>query len=673
MPAWYYFARPTNFAYHDLTSYIKPPAGLPKLLGLGLKFIPTPRWSQTWAQIEPRTYQKFHRDLRVKAFCIGHMKKRQPIPEHLHQPGNEAALAQALKAREDDDYNPRMYVQSSWEPPPHMVPKELDKRLTDLKASLKSKFQSRRRGRSNLLPHQRRTLCWLRQQQDLLVVNCDKNLGPAVIERSEYIKLAFKDHLNDDSTYQRIWPQQVPYHKEKLRHKLEKWLKHFKSDLSKKERKFLEAKMKANEEPFAIFYLTMKVHKTPLKTRPIVSCSGSLLEALGIWVDDKLQQVAQQMRSYVKSSFDLKQILVQLELPSDCYLFTADAISMYTNIPTDFALKTISSFLRRNRRRFPGLPLEATIAGLTIIMRNNYFTFGDTIWKQKKGTAMGTPPAPPYATIFYGIWEEVLLSSPRFADNIVMYTRYIDDVFGIWRITDFADNYQQWSRFKRRMNRRQFGLTWDHTELVQSVDFLDLTISITPTNRVSTTLFEKASNLHLYIPSHSAHPPGLISGIVFGNLFRIHTLCSDEEDRRAKTRMFFHRLLARGYQADTIKPLFQAAIKRAQSYTGPQPQQSKDNMKFMLLHLQYHPKNPPGWELQQAWKDNIVQPNPPYGKPLSKIRIPFSGLPRTRVGKIEMGLDRMIIAYSRARNLGNLLSNRRLPSDTGPPASSFVE
>ena len=96
-------------------------------------------------------------------------------------------------------------------------------------------------------------------------------------------------------------------------------------------------------------------------------------------------------------------------------------------------------------------------------------------------------------------------------------------------------------------------------------------------------------------------------------------------------------------------------------------------MKFMLLHLQYHPKNPPGWELQQAWKDNIVQPNPPYGKPLSKIRIPFSGLPRTRVGKIEMGLDRMIIAYSRARNLGNLLSNRRLPSDTGPPASSFVE
>jgi hypothetical protein len=44
--------------------------------------------------------------------------------------------------------------------------------------------------------------------------------------------------------------------------------------------------------------LTMKVHKTPLKTRPIVSCSGSILEGIGIWVDSKLKIAARRQRSY---------------------------------------------------------------------------------------------------------------------------------------------------------------------------------------------------------------------------------------------------------------------------------------------------------------------------------------------------------------------------------------
>ena len=38
-------------------------------------------------------------------------------------------------------------------------------------------------------------------------------------------------------------------------------------------------------------------------------------------------------------------------------------------------------------------------------MENNVFAFGDTLWQQVNGAAMGQPPNLSYATIFFGIHE----------------------------------------------------------------------------------------------------------------------------------------------------------------------------------------------------------------------------------------------------------------------------
>ena len=42
--------------------------------------------------------------------------------------------------------------------------------------------------------------------------------------------------------------------------------------------------------------------------------------------------------------------------------------------------------------------------------------------------------------------------------------------------------------------------------------------------KIVTGLYEKALNLYLYIPPHSAHPPGVLTGLVLGNAHRIYTL-----------------------------------------------------------------------------------------------------------------------------------------------------
>ena len=47
-PTWYYFSRPSHLAFHDFTRSKQPAKNLRSLLGLGLKFIPTPRYTNTW-------------------------------------------------------------------------------------------------------------------------------------------------------------------------------------------------------------------------------------------------------------------------------------------------------------------------------------------------------------------------------------------------------------------------------------------------------------------------------------------------------------------------------------------------------------------------------------------------------------------------------------------------
>jgi hypothetical protein len=76
--------------------------------------------------------------------------------------------------------------------------------------------------------------------------------------------------------------------------------------------------------------------------------------------------------SYFKDTFELKKLLDDLELPPNASLFTADATSMYTNIPTEPALEELAAYLRTN----DGTPkhhyhCDSLIAALEIVFRNN--------------------------------------------------------------------------------------------------------------------------------------------------------------------------------------------------------------------------------------------------------------------------------------------------------------
>ena len=566
----------------------------------------------------------------------------------------------------NDTYDPKMYVRSTWTPPYWTLPPIVLQQRLDKFANTLNKLFKRRMGKTNLLSYQTRALQSLQKQQDFLICPCDKNLGPAIIERDDYIKIAMRDHLLDGRTYRRLSEADCNNHKQRLIQEIKSWLKQYNKTLTKMERAFLKQGLDQNKRAFAGFYLTLKAHKlkpgqnvTHLKSRPIVSCPGSLLHPVGIWTDRKLQSLAKQQISYFRNSFDLRQELCSTQYPTTAQLFTADAVSMYTNIPTNTAIMFIARHLRKNIPEERPKQNEALIAALKLVMLNNIFSFGDMTFKQLNGTAMGTPPAPPYATIYYGIHESTFL--PNHRQHVIFYKRFIDDVFGIWLPHPNAElNERLWGEFTKTMNNYS-GLTWEFNKPSHRVDFMDLTISI-HNGKITTSLFEKPS-ISTYI-SRLIPPTRLdfyqASSTVPSSEFLLYVPTQMIKSYRLK---FFKWLQARGYKSNQIKPLILKAIARAKNYSGPSATKNNDHTA-VIFHLPFHPNDPPSHKIQEAWRNSVASPR--YHMPLPDMCNPKS--------KEKCNIQPMIIAYRRPMNIGNLLSHRNLNTNPmAPPVSSYYQ
>jgi hypothetical protein len=149
------------------------------------------------------------------------------------------------------------------------------------------------------------------------------------------------------------------------------------------------------------------------------------------------------------------------------------------------ALETISTYLAASL-----IPNHLTIiAALKIVMRSCYFRFSDTYWHQIPGTAMGTPPAPCYATLYFGIHETFYIL-PTFQSRLGFYFRYIDDGLAAWIPHPNPDTDA--TLFNDFCTSLSYGkLTWTMTPCPLSIPFIDLRITILPSGRLKTLLFEK--------------------------------------------------------------------------------------------------------------------------------------------------------------------------------------
>ncbi|BHF59382.1 hypothetical protein SprV_0100233900 [Sparganum proliferum] len=70
-----------------------------------------------------------------------------------------------------------------------------------------------------------------------------------------------------------------------------------------------------------------------------------------------------------------------------------DVVSLFTSIPTDLAIGTIDELLQEKYDEVDQQLKQTHITELLELCLRTFFTFGDRVYEQKKGTPMGSPPS----------------------------------------------------------------------------------------------------------------------------------------------------------------------------------------------------------------------------------------------------------------------------------------
>ena len=402
----------------------------------------------------------------------------------------------------------------------------------------------------NLSKCQTQALHVLRHNKDLVIKPTDKNLGVSIMDTAKYRVECYK-HLHDVQVYA---PQAGPPDIDDIMAELAYLFSNIpKGVLPQAVRRYICHAPDLGFAP-AQFYVIMKVHKDPPVGRPIAPCHSWCTTNASRWLDVMLRPIVRSQRTYLQDSRSLLIHLDHLVLPPGVILATYDVTALYPSIPIRNALRRIDRILRDASC----LERVAIMALLEWVMTNSVIQFEGHCYKQMQGTAMGTPVAPAFATLFMSSLDQEM-SEQNLDDHILVHKRYLDDGFLAW--TGSKESLLHWlALFNNRVD--QIKLTWQTS--LQEIDFLDLHLFKGPRfaieNILDVSTFQKSMNCYLYIPAISYHPVHVKKAFILSEIKRYLLRSTQESDFRLVYNQFYRRLRARGYSKEFLGPLFESVL-----------------------------------------------------------------------------------------------------------------
>ena len=313
------------------------------------------------------------------------------------------------------------------------------------------------------------------------------------------------------------------------------------------------------------------------------------------WVSPYLTEIS---RAYCQEEFlldspDLLNTVEELNtskalqtLGTNVNLFTLDVISLYPSIKPDIALialqHALDSSTMDNHRK-------ATVHSFTdLIFKNAFVSFQDEVYTGKNGIPTGNCVSRQVAdvTLHWLLFFMVFPHIENYRAIIRFWKRFIDDIIGIWTGTR-----RQFDAFIAKLNSLTgaYGIKFGDCQFGKSVDYLDVTFTLSSNNKVEYKLYKKETDARLYLKTDSFHPAHVFRSVVFSQMIRViqrnsqdHTCVQDLDDLKQD-------LLKGGHNDEKLLETEPRAVLRAienKLYDNTEPPQTRsDKVVFSVKYF----------------------------------------------------------------------------------------
>ena len=309
-------------------------------------------------------------------------------------------------------------------------------------------------------------------------------------------------------------------------------------------------------------YGTAKNHKPNCPMRPVLSAVNTSEYELAKWLEKQIKPLLNNRYSVTSSSAFIDELRQLKPRPTDhCVSF--DIKSLFTNVPLkeviDDIVQTVFPvdgeqllFIKKEQQDPEAKEKDKTKKVTKGVLKNmlgvcseSIFLYRNQVYKQHEGVAMGSPLAPLLAEWFVSKIENEILKKDLTCKPVI-YKRYVDDVFAIFKCEDDRD------QFFSLLNAAHPNLEFTMETSTNFLPFLDTAVSI-KNDCFETRVYRKPTNTGVVLNYHSVAPRKWKKSLVKCMLTRAYRVSSSLELFQSELETIRKTFLANSYPQHMIE------------------------------------------------------------------------------------------------------------------------
>lgn len=398
---------------------------------------------------------------------------------------------------------------------------------------------------TNLSKEEWKALRDLQERQDIVILPADKGRAVCILTQDQY-KEKVETLLGDRETYDEMERDPTP----KFTRETRGILKAIERKGNLDRRTYLALYPSDPLPP--LFYGLPKVHKSHIPLRPIVSSIGSVTYDISKHIASLLSKLVGKSEYHVRDTNSFVRGLQDIRIEEGEVMVSFDVEALFTSVPVQVACEEARLRLEKEfsdeestLRAKTTLDVPDIVQLLRLCLETAYFRVDGKFYRQKWGTAMGSPVSVVVANLFMESLEQSALQS--FPHPIKYWRRYVDDTFVVVKS-------ELVSELLNHLNSQHDRIRFTYeVEKEGSLPFLDVRVLRRQDGHLETQIYRKQTHTDKYLDFASHHSTQQKASVP-RTLFTRSARCSTtEEARREEDRHVRQALRKNGYPNNFIQ------------------------------------------------------------------------------------------------------------------------